>query len=79
MALYATAFDSVGAIDRLEGFAAHFGADFYGLDRNNATLTLRRESHRVPGEMPFIEGEQIIALAAGQSLAWQVIGLDDHE
>jgi len=78
MALYATAFDSVGAIDRLEGFAAHFGADFYGLDRNKTSLTLRRESYRVPREMPFIAGEQIIALAAGESLAWQVIGRDDH-
>jgi len=28
--------------------------------------------------MPFIAGEQIIALAAGESLAWQVIGRDDH-
>jgi dihydroorotase len=29
--LYAEAFDAVGALDRLEGFASFHGADFYGL------------------------------------------------
>lgn len=38
--LYAEAFASVGALDKLEGFASHFGADFYGLPRNTTTVRL---------------------------------------
>ncbi len=37
---YAEAFASVGALDRLEGFASHFGADFYGLPRNTGRVRL---------------------------------------
>ncbi len=40
MELYAQAFEAAGALDKLEGFASHFGADFYGLPRNTGTLTL---------------------------------------
>ena len=32
--LYAEAFEAVGKLDKLEGFASDFGADFYGLPRN---------------------------------------------
>ncbi|HUK03543.1 MAG TPA: dihydroorotase, partial [Burkholderiales bacterium] len=32
--LYAAAFEEAGALDRLEAFASHHGADFYGLPRN---------------------------------------------
>ncbi len=37
--LYTEAFDKAGALDKLEGFASFFGADFYGLPRND------REGH----------------------------------
>ncbi|MFX7090660.1 dihydroorotase, partial [Acinetobacter baumannii] len=40
--LYAEAFDTAGALDKLEGFASFFGADFYGLPRSAETVTLRR-------------------------------------
>src|SRR5512147_1514773 len=46
--LYATAFEEAGALDKLEGFASQFGADFYGLPRNKDTLTLVREEWTVP-------------------------------
>ena len=51
--LYAEAFEDAGALDRLEGFASHFGADFYGLPRNADTVTLVREPWTVPAEYPF--------------------------
>lgn len=38
--LYAEAFDQAGALDKLEGFASFFGADFYGLPRSAETVTL---------------------------------------
>ena len=41
--LYAAAFEEAGALDRLEGFASRFGAEFYGLPQNQDTITLLRE------------------------------------
>jgi len=38
MELYAEAFDAVGALDKLEGFASFYGADFYGLPRNTSAF-----------------------------------------
>ncbi|KKN57617.1 hypothetical protein LCGC14_0560610, partial [marine sediment metagenome] len=46
--LYAEAFEAANALDKLEGFASHFGADFYGLPRNTGKITLIKESWRVP-------------------------------
>ena len=69
--LYAEAFDSVGALDRLEGFASHHGADFYGLPRNTGTVTLRRERWAVPGTLPFGEAT-LKPLRGGEALAWRL-------
>ncbi|MFZ4757831.1 MAG: dihydroorotase [Burkholderiaceae bacterium] len=69
--LYAAAFESVGALDRLEGFASHHGPDFYGLPRNTTRVTLRRESWTVPADLPFGD-DTIVPLAAGEPLAWRL-------
>jgi dihydroorotase len=39
---YAEAFARAGALDRLEGFASHHGAEFYGLERNTDRIRLVR-------------------------------------
>jgi dihydroorotase len=70
--LYATAFEEAGALDRLEGFASHFGADYYGLPRNRDTVTLERRTWRLPEELD-LGGEPLVPLAAGQELAWRMI------
>ena len=69
--LYAEAFESAGALDRLEGFASHFGADFYGLPRNAETITLVRESWTVPADYPF-GTDALVPLRAGETVRWQV-------
>ena len=46
--MYAEAFDAAGALDKLEGFASFFGADFYSLPRNTDTVTLKREDWTIP-------------------------------
>lgn len=51
--LYAEAFHSTGAIEKLEGFASEFGPDFYGLERNSGQITLRLESWEVPESYSF--------------------------
>ncbi len=76
MELYAQAFDNVNALDKLEGFASFFGADFYGLERNNGTITLQRESWTPPASFPFGESgdAELKPLAAGEALHWRVVG-----
>ena len=72
MELYAEAFDNAGALDKLEGFASFFGADFYGLPRNPGRLTLRRESWTPPDSFAFGEAE-LKPLRSGEALAWRRI------
>jgi dihydroorotase len=69
--LYAAAFESVGALDRLEGFASLHGPDFYGLPRNSGRITLRRETWTVPESLPFGDGT-IVPLASGEALDWRL-------
>lgn len=69
--LYAAAFEEAGALDKLEAFASHYGPDFYGLARNADTITLRKKTWQVPGEI--IMGDTCLTpLLAGETLAWQV-------
>ena len=69
--LYAEAFEAAGALDKLEGFAALHGADFYGLARNGGTLTLVREPWEVPAHYPF-GAEELVPLRAGERIAWRL-------
>jgi dihydroorotase len=69
--LYATAFEEAGALDKLEGFASHFGADFYGLPRNQDTITLLRREWTVPQTLRF-GGEELVPLRAGETIPWQL-------
>ena len=71
--LYATAFEQAGALDKLEGFASFFGADFYGLPRNREQITLEKSAWTVPDAYPFGD-EQVVPLAAGEQLSWQLVG-----
>jgi len=69
--LYAEAFDSAGALDRLEDFASRFGAEFYGLPRNSDTITLVKQAWTVPEHLDFSTG-RLIPLRAGESVAWRL-------
>jgi dihydroorotase len=70
--LYAEAFDQLNAMDKLEGFASYYGADFYGLARNTTTITLVREQWTMPESLPLGGGQQIVPLLAGSTLQWRV-------
>jgi dihydroorotase len=70
--LYAEAFDSVGRLDALQGFASHFGADFYGLPRHTDTITLVKEAWSPPAAYHFGDGE-LIPYRAGESIAWRLV------
>ncbi len=70
--LYAEAFDSVGALDRLDAFASRFGAGFYGLPRNGGQITLVRERWTPPNEFAFGD-ETIVPLTVGRTLPWKLL------
>jgi dihydroorotase len=70
--LYAEVFEQAGALDRLEGFASFFGADFYGLPRNRESITLRKSSWTVPESYPFGD-HRVVPLAAGRQLLWKIV------
>ncbi len=72
MELYAQAFDTAGALDKLEGFASFHGADFYGLPRNTGTITLKREAWTPPESYAF-GGAELKPLAAGEALQWRMV------
>ena len=71
--MYAEAFDQAGALDKLEGFASFFGADFYGLPRNTEKITLANESWTVPASVPF-GPDTLVPLRAGATVGWKIAG-----
>ena len=72
MEMYAEAFDTAGALDKLEGFASFFGADFYGLPRNTGTITLRKERWTPPESFAFGDAE-LKPLRSGDALPWRLV------
>ncbi len=70
--LYAEAFEAAAALHRLEGFASFNGADFYGLPRNQSSITLKKETWTPPESFAFGEG-QLKPLRSGESLAWRLV------
>ncbi|KVG33117.1 dihydroorotase [Burkholderia ubonensis] len=70
--LYAEAFENAGALDKLEGFASFYGADFYGLPRAAETVTLRREPWELPLEI--LAGDTpVVPLRAGEAIGWKLV------
>jgi dihydroorotase len=70
--LYAEVFDAENALAKLEAFASFYGADFYGLPRNQDQITLVKESWQVPAEMEFGD-DVLVPLRAGQSVQWRML------
>ncbi len=70
--LYAEAFEMMNALDKLEGFASHFGPDFYGLDRNSDKIILEKSPWTQKNNLEFGE-HRIVPLRAGETIQWQVV------
>ena len=70
--LYAEAFEAAGALDKLEGFASFFGADFYRLPRNQERIKLIKEAWQVPAALPFGH-EEVVPMRAGEWLNWRLV------
>ena len=72
MELYAEAFEAAGALDKLEGFASFYGADYYSLPRNTDKVTLRREEWEMPHTVEF-GGSKLVPLRAGETMKWKLV------
>ncbi len=70
--LYAEAFELAGALDRLEAFASFHGPDYYGLPRNEGSITLVGEPMPVP-ESFALGDDEVIPLRAGETVAWRLV------
>ncbi|MEW5838291.1 MAG: dihydroorotase [Pseudomonadota bacterium] len=70
--LYAEAFEQADALDKLEGFASHFGADFYGLPRNHERITLVKEAWTAPALLSVEPGVELVPLRGGETLRWSL-------
>lgn len=73
MSCLAHVFEAADALEKLEGFCSDFGADFYGLSRNDAKLTLVKKSNAV--ETPrtvAVAAKTITNFDPGFPLYWHV-------
>jgi dihydroorotase len=70
--LYAEAFDAVGKLAALEGFASDFGADFYGLPRNPDRIRLVKRAWSPPANYAMGESK-LVPMRAGEAIQWQLV------
>lgn len=70
--IYTTIFEQQNALDKLEAFASFNGPDFYGLPRNNKTITLNKEDWVVPNEYP-LGNETLVPFLAGETINWKLV------
>lgn len=71
LAVYAQVFEQHDALDKLEGFASFYGADFYQLPRNTKTIELCKKAWQVPNRLPLGD-THVIPFMAGNTLQWQL-------
>jgi dihydroorotase len=69
--LYAEVFEQAGRLDRLQAFASHFGADFYGLPRHDEIITLTKEPWMPPAAYDFAAGA-VVPYRGGETVAWRL-------
>ena len=69
---YAKIFEEAGALDKLEGFASHYGPDFYKLPRNTETITLTKQPWKMADTLPFAD-DNIVPFRAGETVQWTVV------
>ena len=73
--MYAQIFEEEKALDQLESFASHNGANFYGLPINKDKITLERSFTEVPEFVAVSKKERIIPFLAGEKLNWKLAGI----
>ncbi|THK41277.1 dihydroorotase [Methylophaga sp. SB9B] len=70
--LYAEVFDKHECLDKLEGFASFYGADFYGLPRNERQITIQKTDWQVAETLAFAD-ETLVPMRAGETIHWKLV------
>lgn len=70
--LYAEVFDAAECLDKLEGFASFYGADFYGLPRNSQHITLQKTEWQIAETLSFAD-EALVPMRAGETIRWKLV------
>ncbi len=70
--LYAEAFETAGALDRLEAFASLNGPAFYRLPPNSDRITLVKSPWQAPENYDYLPEDPLVPLRAGMSVMWQL-------
>ena len=74
--LYAEIFGHMNALDKLEDFASHFGADFYNIARNTNKITLKNSPTEIPEKYTVEDNSNANAIhpfRSGENISWQVV------
>lgn len=72
MELYTEVFEKEDALDKLEGFSSFYGADFYGLPRNNSKITLIKETWQAASNYPYLDAT-IVPFRQETPLQWKLV------
>lgn len=60
-------------VSRLGAFCSHYGADFYGIPRNEGMVKMVKQTWKVPASYTF--GQTVVVpLRAGEEVGWQMVG-----
>ncbi len=70
--LYAEAFESVNALDRLNDFGSCFGAQFYELPRNQGKVVLVKDEWQAPESYPFGDST-VVPFRQEIPLKWRIM------
>lgn len=76
---YASVFDQLGIIEKLEAFSSFNGADFYGLQRNTKRIRLIKQKQQIIDTIEINQEnissspKRIIPLLAGDNIDWQML------
>ncbi|WP_251357803.1 dihydroorotase [Kangiella sp. TOML190] len=69
--LYTEAFEKADALDKLEAFASFNGPDFYGLPRNEGTITLVKKQWKMPKQL-CLGNKTLIPFRANENIEWKL-------
>ncbi|BDH46312.1 dihydroorotase [Salmonella enterica subsp. enterica serovar Choleraesuis] len=71
LGVYATVFEQMNALDKLEAFCSLNGPAFYRLPVNSDTITLTRRAEKMAEEIS-IAGESLVPFMAGEEVLWSI-------
>ncbi|NND92352.1 MAG: dihydroorotase [Granulosicoccus sp.] len=77
MVCLASVFEEAGALDKLEAFVSLNGPQWYGLEPNRSTMTLRKETNETPlPDVITVGDDRVIPFDPARPVYWNVVDPD---